>query len=403
MVLELLEAGLAAVAPATLVPPSLQRLREQGIPLEDCHVLAVGKASVGMTQAVLREVRVASGLVIALEPDDCGLCTVLTGRHPLPAHDAEEIGRQVLEWAQQRGADDTVLCLLSGGGSAMLELPIEGVSMDDIRRTTKLLLKAGAPIDALNAVRSRLSQFKAGGLAQALTPCTLVNILVSDVPGHPPEIVASGPTMTPIATPDPVAVVRNLGLAGALPRSVVDALARPAVLPDPCTVLTDVAATNDTALYAIVEAGAEMGLQLEVHPIVQRGEAREAGRDFYGMAWQRLCEESTLDGIVCGGETTVSVQGSGRGGRNQEWLLGALPVFQGGVLGSLGTDGIDGRSDHAGAILDETVLNVANRAGLDPADHLARSDSARFFSEAQSAILTGPTGTNVADIGLLLR
>lgn len=285
----------------------------------------------------------------------------------------------------------------------MLELPIEGVTMDDIRRTTQILLEAGAPIDALNAVRSRLSRLKAGGLAQALAPCTLANILVSDVPGHPPEWVASGPTMAPIATPDPVAVVRNLGLAGALPRSVVDALPQPAVLPEPCTVLTDVAATNETALHAIVEAGAAMGLQLEVHSLLQRGEAREAGRRFYERAWQRLCEESALDGIVCGGETTVSVQGSGRGGRNQEWLLGALPVYKGGILASLGTDGIDGTSTHAGAILDETMLTVADRAGLDAGDHLARNDSARFFTETQSAIITGPTGTNAADIAFLLR
>ncbi len=403
--LDLLEATLAAVTPASVMGATLQRLRDQGIALEDCHLLAVGKAAVGMTQAVLGEIPVASGLVVGLESGDCGPCAVLIGGHPVPAKDAEKTGRRVLDWACQRRAGETVLCLLSGGGSAMLELPIEGVTMEDVRRTTQLLMDAGAPISELNAVRRRLSQIKGGKLASALHPASIVNAVLSDVPGHGLELVCSGPTC-PAPPDDEFRLRRALGRGLALPATVQTRLeeAPPGhpTLRD-VRIVSEVVADNRTALRSLVESGRKSGLNLAVHPETLVGEARDSGVNFYKEAWALLQSKPGLDGVVCGGEPTVHVQGDGIGGRMQEWVLGARAAYQGGLLVGLATDGRDGPSRHAGGLLDEATLARARGSTMDATQCLTRNNSSAWFEHANSVITTGPTGTNVADIGLLLR
>ncbi|MFW6086622.1 MAG: glycerate kinase type-2 family protein, partial [Myxococcota bacterium] len=292
---------------------------------------------------------------------------------PTPAGDAAETGRAVWQSARALGEGGVLLCLVSGGGSAMLELPAPGVSIEDIQRRTDELLRAGADIHTLIAERRRLSQLKGGQLARAAAPARVINVILSDVPGGDVSVVASGPSVPP----EPHA-------------------------PGFEHVRTEVPADNGTAQDAIVRAGQQQGLRLERRSGFLSGEARDAGAAFYVDARAR-CERQGLDGVVWGGETTVHVTGGGRGGRNQELVLGAAQVFEGGVLGSLGTDGIDGASNAAGAIMDAAVLERAAAQGLAPQAFLDANDSESYFRRAGGLVETGPTGTNVADVCLYLH
>ncbi len=234
----------------------------------------------------------------------------------------------------------------------MLELPRRGFDLHAVQRRTRELMDEGADITRLNRERTAMSRLKGGGLARAIAPARIVNLVISDVPGHGPELVASGPTVLP----------------GAITRVVAD---------------------NRTACEAAARA-----IGVECSSDLLCGPAREAGR--------RLVAGPCGGPRVVGGETTVEVLGPGRGGRCQELVLGAAEGLRSGLLLAVGTDGIDGRSEAAGALLDEAVLLRASELGLDPRAFLARSDSARFFEQAGGALISGPTGTNVADLCLYL-
>lgn len=376
---ELLLAAVQAVDARRATEGALDRLLGQGEDLDGCTLLAWGKASVGMAEAALDRCRPERSLILVPDPQAAaglarrGNVDVRRGGHPTPAGDAAETGRAMLQAARALGEGDVLLCLVSGGGSAMLELPAPGVSIEDIQRRTDELLCAGADIHALNAERKRLSQLKGGQLARAAAPARVINVILSDVPGGDVSVVASGPTVPP----EPHA--EGFDHVG-----------------------TVVAADNGTAQDALVRAGERQGLRLERRSGFVSGEAREAGAAFYMDARAR-CERRGLDGVVWGGETTVHVTGDGRGGRNQELVLGAAHVFEGGVLGSLGTDGVDGASSAAGAVMDATVLARAADQGLVPQAFLDANDSESYFRRAGGLIETGPTGTNVADVCLYLH
>lgn len=351
--LDAVDAALNAVEPGRVTRAGLGILADQGVRLDGCVVFAFGKAARGMAEAVLAEVPVRSGLVLGFEEGRLGPLRLVRAGHPVPLIDAAERGGEVLDLARSLGPGDVALCLVSGGGSAMLELPRPGFTLPDIRRRTRELLRADVDIGQLNRVRASMSLLKGGGLARAMSPAAVVNLVISDVPGHGPEVVASGPTVVPGA--------RTL-------------------------VVADNSTARDAAAWA---------LGLEPDPVSTRGVAAEAGRAFYAGTSAR--------GRVAGGETTVVVSGGGRGGRNQEFVLGAAAGFEDGLLLSVGTDGVDGSSDAAGALLDEVVFREARRLGLDPSRSLADNDSDRFFAAAGGQIHTGPTGTNVADLHLCLR
>jgi glycerate 2-kinase len=357
---------------------ALQSLMEGGERLQGCTLLAFGKASLGMAEAAVMLCEPRGGLLVALTPERWAPhggppLEIRRGGHPVPTEDAAETGQCALDMVSSLTADDALLCLVSGGGSAMLELPVPGVTVAQIRERTRTLMRRGADIHALNRERTRLSQLKGGKLARAAAPARVVNVILSDVPGGDLSVVASGPTVPPPGHRDEYGPVRSV-----------------------------LAADNDTAQDAIVDAGRREGLRLVRAPEYVRGEAREAGARFYAEARHR-CTHEGLHGIVWGGETTVHVTGQGRGGRNQELVLGAAQAFAGGALGSLGTDGIDGESEAAGAWLDADVLARARRLGLTPHDHLERNDSEAFFRQAGGLMVTGPTGTNVADVCLYLH
>lgn len=397
----LVRAGIAAVDPRVGTERALARVEASGVGLRGCTVIAFGKAARGMAEAAIARCAPRGGIAIARDEGPLPPLVVRRGGHPIPASDAAVHGREVLELARSLGAGDLALCLVSGGGSAMLELPAGGVSIEAMQETTRALLRAGADIAEVNAVRRRLSEIKGGRLAEAIAPATIVNVVLSDVPGAPPSLVASGPTFAPENGPDAREVIARRGLRDRLPREVVLAIDRERPLGALPPVVTELAGDNDVARRAIVEAGAREGISLVDLSGYVSGEARDAGAAFVREARAR-CERDSLDGVVGGGETTVTVRGDGRGGRNQEFVLGAWREIEAhdGLVASIGTDGVDGTSDAAGAMLDRELLRAA---GSDPDAALRDNDADAYLRDAGGRIVTGPTGTNVADVCLYLR
>ena len=348
--LELVQIGLDAIDPKFVTRQAIRQLQGQ-LNLENCTVFAFGKAALGMTQGLLAEISPQKGLVHCFEQGQLGPLKLVKSNHPLPAPDAAQRGKDVFELAQSLKSNDIAICLVSGGGSSMLEYPKVGISMEQIKQESDKLMKLGADINTLNARRKELSAIKGGGLAQALKPATVITILISDTPGAPIETVASGPS-----------------------------------LPSDITI---VAADHLTLQQAILKADPN----LRVLPELLTGEARVMG--------SLLAQETP--GFIATGETTVSVVGNGRGGRNHELILGALQKWKqtnesNGLLLSIGTDGIDGSSDAAGAFCDEDILSKASN----PTKALQHNDSHHYFQALNAQIKTGPTGSNVADLVISL-
>jgi glycerate-2-kinase len=314
----------------------------------------------------------------------------LRGRHPVPDARVAERGEALLARAADLPEDAEVLVLVSGGGSALADAPAAGVEVAQLAEVNARLLACGARIDETNAVRASLSRLKAGGLSRALGERRARALVISDVPGHDASIVASGP-MSRWRGPALDEVLARPHLAGVLAPAL---RARAAIDEDVRDVPLEVVADNDTALRAASEALGRMGREVtRGAPLV--GEARTRG-----VALAREVRAGGFDALVAGGETTVTLRGGGRGGRNQELALAALIAGAPGALLSVGTDGIDGTSDAAGAFVDDEVRNAAAARGLDAHAALADNDSGTFFREADGALITGPTGTNVADLVL---
>ncbi|MCK7498521.1 MAG: DUF4147 domain-containing protein [Comamonadaceae bacterium] len=326
-------------------------------------------------------------------------------------------GRRALEIAAATGPDDVLVVLLSGGASALLEAPADGVSLADLQATTSRLLRAGADISALNAVRKHLSRVKGGRLASACQGRT-VALLVSDVVGDDLAVIASGPTVAdPTTYGDALAVLDRFGGIGVYPTAVVEALgegvsgvradtpkAGSAGLARTTTMI--VGAARDAIDGARREAEAR-GTTSTCTPAPITGEARAAA----GLLFERI--QAVAAGprrrvcLLSGGETTVTVTGAGRGGRNQELALalaGPLAGLPGAaVAASVGTDGIDGPTDAAGAIVDNTTIGRARAAGLgDPGEYLRDNNAYAFFQGLDDLVMTGPTGTNVGDIQVVM-
>ncbi len=387
--LDLCEAALEAVEPEKTTREAIGRIGA----LDGATLFAFGKASMAMARAALGSVRLAGGIVLALEPEALPGLDVLRACHPLPCADAATTGARVLARAAALEAHDTALCLVSGGGSAMLELPRPGVGLNEIETITRALMHAGADIAELNTVRGALSELKCGGLAQAIAPARIANVILSDVPGHPPSRVASGPTCAPIDGLSASTVLERYGLADAISSGARRAIAASAMREMPSTIMTQIAADNASARRAVIERGRD--LAITERSDLLRNEARELGAKLVNEAGERAW--------VGGGETTVTVRGSGRGGRNQELVLGALAAgLPRGLLLAFGTDGVDGSSDAAGALIDLAAIERARTLGLDPENALSRNDSHAFFDALGTSLCCGPTGTNVADLCLYL-
>jgi hydroxypyruvate reductase len=428
-------AGVDAVDPARLVASALRVegdavvLHAAGvraaIPLSSLwkiHLVGAGKAGRAMGEAALAALgkRVAGGLIAVPRGAEgqSGPVRFAAAGHPVPDIYSLAAAREILSLLESAGKGDLVVALVSGGGSSMLSAPVAGITMEKKAETFRLLLRAGADIASFNAVRKHLSEVKGGLLARAAQPATLWALLLSDVPGDDPSVIASGPfSPDPTTFSDAIGVLERYGIFYAVPSAVRRHLAEGAAGTLPETPKTDdpaflgtisaILGANRTAMDA---AALWMARERDMAPTAivllpgfLHGEARECARSFCDRL--RKSAEALSPGhavvVIAGGETTVNVRGGGKGGRNQEFALAAAVEVAGeesmAVLAA-GTDGIDGPTDAAGAYVDGTTLARASSLGLDPGAHLSRNDAYPFFEALGDLVVTGPTGTNVADL-----
>lgn len=430
--LDIFHHGLKAVDPRQAVERNL-RLEEEDLLVGDrrynlgqferIFVIGAGKASTSMASGVERVLgdRIDGGVIVTKYGYLAGLERVEAHQagHPIPDQAGVEGTRRMLDLLSQTGKDDLVLCLISGGGSALLLLPAEGISLEEKQQVTQVLLQCGATIDEINAIRKHTSSIKGGQLARMVFPATLVTLILSDVVGDRLDVIASGPTVPDESTfADCLAIVDKYALQDRIPRAILNRLRagwsdRVPETPKPedpvfksCQNL--VVGSNRLAVEAAYRRAAELGFNpLTISTFVE-GETREVAKVHTAMAKEVLSSGSPVPPPAClisGGETTVTIRGKGIGGRNQEFALAAalgIDGLEGVVILSAGTDGTDGPTDAAGAIADWRTVEQARGLGLDAQAYLDDSDSHRFFQQLNDLVVTGPTGTNVMDLRLML-
>ncbi len=407
----LFDAAVAAADPATVVPAHLP-----DPPRGRTVVVGAGKASAAMGLALERHwPGELEGLIVTRygHGAPCQRLEVVEAAHPVPDEAGRAAAARILDLVQGLTADDLVLALISGGGSSLLTLPPDGLTLADKQAVNRALLRSGASIDEMNCVRKHLSAIKGGRLAAAAHPARVVTLLISDVPGDDPAIIASGPTVAdPTTTADALSILGRYGIE--LPESVRRHLGTAtAETPKPGDPRL---AGGEVRLIAApqlsLEAAAAVARAAGVTPLLLgdaiEGEAREVGQVMAGIArsvrrhGQPLAAPAVL---LSGGETTVTVRGDGRGGRNVEYLLG-LAVALGGlqdVWATAGdTDGIDGAEEVAGALVTPDTLARARAAGFDPHATLDRNDAHSLFEALGDQVVTGPTLTNVNDFRAVL-
>ncbi|HYO48912.1 MAG TPA: glycerate kinase [Chloroflexia bacterium] len=422
VVLDVLGAALAAVDPYRAVLRALQSTQVGDA--RRVYVLGAGKAGAAMSRAAEEAFgeRIAGGLVLVKDGhgmpggEQLERIELVEASHPIPDRRGVGATGRLLEIADSAGEDDLVVCLISGGGSALLTAPAKGISLEDVQATTQLLLRAGATINELNAVRKHLSQVAGGLLARRAAPAEVLSLILSDVTGSPLDVIASGPTAPDSTTyANALVVLERYDLAGKVPHAVLDRmrLGAEGTLPEtpkPGDTLFErvsnhIVASNVIAVEAAASRAEEMGFDTSIMSTYVEGEAREVGKVLAGIAKEVAAYGRPVRRPGCvlfGGETTVTVRGSGVGGRNTELALSAAIELEGMgpdiVVASLATDGGDGTSPSAGAIADGTAIARATALGHDAQAALASNDSYTFWAALGDAIITGPTGTNVNDV-----
>jgi glycerate 2-kinase len=411
---EMFEAAIAAASPDKAVPPNLPEP-----PAGRTVVVGAGKAAASMARAVEAhwpDDKPLSGLVATRYGHGVGplkRIEVVEAAHPIPDAAGQNAARRILELVKGLGPDDLALCLISGGGSALLSLPAPGITLDDKQALNKALLRSGANINEINCVRKHLSAIKGGRLAVAAAPARIVSLIISDVPGDDPSVIASGPT-TPDATTlaDAKAVLRRYGIVP--PPSVQarldDGKSETPKPGDPA--FTRCETRIIAAPQASLEAAAEVARRAGYRPIILgdalEGEAKEVGKVMAGIARQVAVHGQPAPSpcvLISGGETTVTVGGGGKGGRNVEFLLSLAVELDGrprifAIAGD--TDGADGAEEVAGAIVTPDSLARASQFGLKARALLADNDAHNFFRTLGDQVITGPTLTNVNDFRAVL-
>lgn len=430
--ISIFRAGLAAVEPVEAVRSHLildgstLLAGEDAIPLPDhgrILVLGAGKAAAPMAAALekLLGKRITQSLHVVkyghLYPVERS--TIIEAGHPVPDRNGLDGSRRILETAQSAEENDLVICLLSGGGSALLPCPAPPVTLEEKQETTRLLLASGASIGEVNAIRKHLSLIKGGGLAKAVYPARLLTLILSDVVGDPLDVIASGPTVPdPTTFQDALEIINSYGLRDKAPLSVVDRLVKGSTggltetpkegSPEFEKTLNIIVANNDMALAAAHVEAKSLGYNASIIPYPVEGEAREEAEAHLEKVRDIISDGYPVAPPAClisGGETTVTLAGNGKGGRNLEYALASaigLEGLDGVVLLSAGTDGTDGPTDAAGAIIDSRTTAKARAAGLDPGQYLENNDSYTFFEATGELFKTGPTLTNVMDIQIVV-
>jgi glycerate 2-kinase len=387
-------------------------------------VLGAGKAGGAMAEAVDRlwpADAPLSGLVVTrydhIPPaykSKPGRLEIVEAAHPVPDEAGRRAAQRITELAQGLSADDLVLCLISGGGSALLSLPAEGITFEEKQAINKALLNSGAAIDEMNCVRKHLSRIKGGRLAALCAPARLVTLLISDVPGDEPAVIASGPTVPdPSTCADALAILRRYAIE--VPAAARQGLESGAFeTPKPGDKAFDgnevhMIATPQQSLEAAAALAREAGIEAHILSDEMEGESREVGKVQAALARavaRRNAPFAKPCVILSGGETTVTVKAKGgRGGRATEFLLGCAIALQGepGVhVLAADTDGIDGIEDNAGAIVTPDTLARARAQGLKAAEYLDRNNAYNFFKPLGDLVVPGPTFTNVNDFRALL-
>jgi glycerate 2-kinase len=405
------DAAVNAAAPALCVPPHLPPP-----PKGRTIVVGAGKAAAAMAVAVEAYWNgPLEGLVVTRYGHGAPTTRikVVEASHPVPDAAGPAAARAILDLVKGLGPDDLLLCLISGGGSALLALPDGDITLADKQAINRALLRSGAHIGEMNCVRKHLSAIKGGRLAAAAAPARVVSLIISDVPGDDLSVIASGPTVPDATTQaDALAVLRKYSIE--TPPAVLKQLADPkAETPKPgdprfANVSNILIATPQGSLEAAAKVAREAGFAPLILGNAIEGEARECGIVHAGVALQAAGFGQPIAppcAIISGGETTVTVRGKGRGGRNAEFLL-SLAIALGGRAGASAlaadTDGIDGSEDNAGAIIGPDTLTRAAKAGVDVVKHLANNDAYTAFSTLGDLIVTGPTRTNVNDFRAIL-
>ena len=411
LLLSLFEAAVDAASPTHCLPPHLPQP-----PKGRTVVVGAGKGAAAMARAVEEHWQgPLSGLVITRYGHGVPLDRIelVEAAHPVPDAAGREAAGRILKMVEGLGEDDLALCLISGGGSALLALPADGISLEDKQAVNKALLRSGANIGEMNCVRKHLSKIKGGRLAAAAAPARVVTLLISDVPGDDPSVIASGPTVAdPTSFRDALAVLKKYGIEG--PKTVLDHL-RNAIdeTPKPGDPRLKRAesvmlATAQDALEAAAAKAEAAGYRPVILGNSIEGESRDVALVHAGIAQQIVNHGQPASApcvLLSGGETTVTVRGQGRGGRDAEFLLALAVALDGHPrihAIACDTDGIDGTEDNAGAILTPTTLKRANQIGLNAKERLANNDGYEFFSALDDLVVTGPTRTNVNDFRAIL-
>ncbi len=405
------DTAVAAADPAVVLPAHLP-----APPRGRTVVVGAGKASAAMARALEQHFTgPVSGLVVTRygHAVPCERIEIAEASHPVPDAAGELAARRILELVRGLGEDDLVIALISGGGSALLSLPAQGLTLEDKQALNRALLRSGADIGEMNCVRKHLSAIKGGRLAAAAFPATLLTLAISDVPGDDFSVIASGPTLAdPTTLGDARTILARYGIIP--PEAVQRHLERAEnETPKPGDPVFSRAREKLIATpQASLEAAADVARQAGVAPLILgdaiEGESREVARVLAGIARQVARHGQPVPApcvLLSGGETTVSVRGEGRGGRNVEFLLALAVDLHGqpGIWALAGdTDGIDGAEDVAGAIVAPDTLFRAARMGLSPREMLERNDAHPFFAALGDQVVTGPTLTNVNDFRAIL-
>ncbi|MDY6825455.1 MAG: glycerate kinase [Thermodesulfobacteriota bacterium] len=429
---DIFSAALTAVAPKNCIH---RHCRRNGDTLEvdghsydlsqydNIYVIGAGKASAAMAAAVeeLAGDRIAGGVIIVKYGYTTPLekIRLIEGGHPLPDDNGLQGAGEILETARMAGKKDLVICLISGGGSALMPVPAAGISLHDKQKTMDVLLSCGATISEINTIRKHISAVKGGRLAEAVYPAALICLIISDVVGDDPSTIASGPTVPDAGTfTDCLGIIEEYGIAGQLPEAVMrhvknglgDSRLEPPKEGAPAFKSTRnlICGGNREAIDAARDKAAELGFTPLVLSTTIQGETAEIAKMHAAIAKEVLASGNPVPSPACilsGGETTVTLGGHGKGGRNQHFCLAAAGEIAGMeniVILSGGTDGTDGPTDAAGAVVHGKTAEIALSKGLDPRHYLKENDSYTFFQTLGDLLVTGPTNTNVMDIRIML-
>jgi glycerate 2-kinase len=400
-------------------------------PLHQYHrilLVGVGKAAVPMGTATAKILGsyFSKGILLTKEghsrnltgPNDLSGLIIMEGGHPLPDERGMNGARDISVLLRGAGEDDLVICLVSGGGSALMTSPAEGITLADHQVLTSILLACGATINEINILRKHLETLKGGALARLASPATLVTLILSDVVNDPLDVIASGPCVPdPSTYADALKVLEKYGISDQVPKSVLDHLncgLRGEILetPKPGEDLfrhtrNVIVGSNRLAAEAARDQAKKENFNAMLLTTSMQGEASQVGRHLSSIAREIVASGKPLPRpacIIAGGETTVTIRGNGMGGRNQELALGAvdgLAGLEGIALVTLATDGGDGPTNAAGAVVTGASFDRARRFGLSPDDYLARNDAYHFFETLGDLLILGPTQTNVNDLALV--